>query len=77
MVIIYMIKGKCKVSSSGIHTNFSSGSNFKYLWIKRIIELTGLSASTAHLRVFKIGTFPVAFSSISTVRNKDRQEHYN
>lgn len=47
-------------------TNFSSGSSFKYLWINRMTQLSCFSWSTVHFRFFIIGTFPVAFSSIST-----------
>lgn len=48
-------------------TNLSSASIFRYLWMNDIMELIGLLPSTAHLRFFIIGTFPVAFRSMSTV----------
>lgn len=51
-------------------TSLSSASNFKYLCINDIIELIGLLPSTAHLRFFIIGTFPVALRSMSTTDNK-------
>lgn len=53
-------------------TNLSSASIFKYLWINDIIELIGLLPSTAHLRFFIIGTFPVAFRSMSTADKKTK-----
>lgn len=36
-----------------------------------MIELTGLSGSTAHFLVFRIGTFPVGLSRISTTKQRE------
>lgn len=65
-------------------TNFSSGSNFKYLWMNRMTQLSCFSWSTVHFRFFIIGTFPVAFSNISTetmelilISNQNAKLDYN
>lgn len=49
-------------------TILSSRFSFRYLCTNAMIQLTGLSGSTCHLRRFMMGTLPVAFSRMSTVR---------